>query len=150
MRFCRDSTLTLVLATCLLSNVCSQLARADEVWVCRFPNEPAQTGATVTRYWLHQQKLEEMEQPYRFYNIIYQNDVGIAAAWGEATPAMVPGLPEEGISKIGVESFAIDRKNGDAIKGFIEVSHTARPAEQGTCHPQNRQEPGAVWPPGFR
>jgi hypothetical protein len=134
------------IAACMLSTS----ALADEVWVCGFPAETARYGLSETRYWLHEKRLNEIGLPGRFYDVLYDNDVGIVAAWGSAAPAMIPGLPENHSPSIGVEAFAIDRKSGKAVKGFTKLFGPPPSAEHGTCHLQTAGEPGALWPPGFQ
>jgi hypothetical protein len=148
-RFKQSLKLRLLISVCIFVAISTQ-ACADEVWVCHFKSDTQGLGIPVTRYWLHGDDFSEMEFPYRSYKVLYSNDVGIIAASGSAISSDFPGLPKGTKTEVWVDSFAIYKGDGDAIRGITAVLSGPRPPEHGKCHKQTEDEAGALWPRGFK
>jgi hypothetical protein len=141
--------LTIIAVSVLLL---TRAAFADEVWVCRM-REAWTSGPAVSRYWLHGDILSRMGQPPRIYDVLSNDHRAIVSAFGSAIDpddAKIARIPTEGTPIVGTETFAIDRKTGDAVRGSVELYGVTSPVERGVCHLQTFQEGGAVWPPGFQ
>ena len=93
-------------------------------------------------------------QPHWAYRVLIDNDVAIVAAGGEGINLkdIHSNLPPYPKPVIELDTLAIDRKTGDAIKGYVTlyVSHPDKPPARGTCHEQTADDPGAIWPRGMK
>jgi hypothetical protein len=112
-------------------------ALGKEIWKCEFPADQAKYGLKFTQYELRGKQLMEIGQPYRRYNILIDNKVGIVAVLAESLPPVPPSnpvLPPNPAPVIGADVFVIDRKSGSAMRSYTYLTGKPTPADRGNCH----------------
>jgi hypothetical protein len=140
-----------ILAALMVLCSLSSTAIADEVWVCHFPE--AGNRAALERYWLRNGRLVELDEPYVFYAFVSSTDLAIIAMNGTAVDVdLFAPTPANPSPVIGSDTLAINRKTGEAIKGYVSLydSNTKHPSWRGRCWQQKTEDDNAVWPPGYK
>ncbi|HEY4114470.1 MAG TPA: hypothetical protein VGM17_10465 [Rhizomicrobium sp.] len=125
---------------CLLYQFICSSALADDVWACKLP-ESWSKDPVASRYAVHGGMLLEIGLPLRHWTIILDDAEAVVAAEGfgvNPEDSKMAGLP---IDKpiVGSETFAIDKRTGDAIRANVDLYRSAKEVTRGVCH---RETPG--------
>ena len=98
-------------------------ALANEVWTCTFPKTISDDGSPI-KYALHDKILESLGSLPEIYQVAADNDLAIVAVSAETfdTKDVRLTLPSRYVIQTNI--FAINRKTGEAVKGFVSLYRT--------------------------